>query len=85
MTDADTRAWHVLVDGQKAGLVRPTWRGERSKAGWESLDNADLAMPTADTGRVTTAGNARTRDAAAVSLLHAILCQQENEHATSKG
>ena len=32
---ADTRAWHVLVGGQRAGLVRPTWRGERTRPGWK--------------------------------------------------
>jgi hypothetical protein len=29
---AETRAWHVLVGGSLAGLVRPTWRGERRTA-----------------------------------------------------
>jgi hypothetical protein len=29
---AETRAWHGLVGGSLAGLVRPTWRGERRKA-----------------------------------------------------
>jgi hypothetical protein len=32
------------------------------------------------TGRVTPAGNARTRDAAAVSLLQALHRQQDDQH-----
>ena len=76
---AESRAWHVLAGGQRAGLVRPTWRGERSRHGWEAVDNAGTALPVAGTGRVTSSGNARTRDAAAVSLLRALLRQQENE------
>jgi hypothetical protein len=76
---AETRAWHVLVDGQYAGLVRPTWRGERARPGWEAVDNAGTALPATGIGRVTAGGNARTRDAAAVSLLRALLRQQENE------
>ena len=75
----ETRAWHVLVDGTRVGLVRPTWRGERSRPGWEPVDNTGLALPATGIGRVTTAGNARTRDAAAVSLLRALHRQQENE------
>jgi hypothetical protein len=75
----ETRAWHVLVDGQRAGLVRPTWRGERSRPGWEPVDNTGLALPATGIGRVTPAGNARTRDAAAVSLLRALQRQQQNE------
>ncbi|MGH3199219.1 MAG: hypothetical protein ACRDOH_27435 [Streptosporangiaceae bacterium] len=75
----ETRAWHVLVDGTRAGLVRPTWRGERSRPGWEPVDNTGLALPATGIGRVTTAGNAKTRDAAAVSLLRALQRQQENE------
>jgi len=75
----ETRAWHVLVGGTRAGLVRPTWRGERSRPGWEPVDSTGLALPPAGIGRVTTAGNARTRDAAAVSLLHALQRQQEND------
>ena len=76
---AETRAWHVLVSGKHAGLVRPTWRGERSRPGWEAVDNAGTALPATGTGRVTAGGHARTRDAAAVSLLTALLRQQENE------
>ncbi|MGH3126261.1 MAG: hypothetical protein ACRDND_35235, partial [Streptosporangiaceae bacterium] len=76
----ETRAWHVLVGGTRVGLVRPTWRGERSRPGWEPVDNTGLALPAAGIGRVTPAGNARTRDAAAVSLLRALQRQQENEH-----
>ncbi|HUZ35732.1 MAG TPA: hypothetical protein VMV17_05340 [Streptosporangiaceae bacterium] len=76
----ETRAWHVLVGGTRAGLVRPTWRGERSRPGWEPVDNTGLALPATGIGRVTPAGNARTRDAAAVSLLRALQRQQENEH-----
>lgn len=75
----ETRAWHVLVGGTRVGLVRPTWRGERSRPGWEPVDNTGLALPAAGIGRVTPAGNARTRDAAAVSLLRALQRQQENE------
>jgi hypothetical protein len=75
----ETRAWHVLVGGTRVGLVRPTWRGERSRPGWEPVDDTGLALPATGTGRVTPAGNARTRDAAAVSLLRALQSQQENE------
>jgi hypothetical protein len=76
---AETRAWHVLVGGQRAGLVRPTWRGERSRHGWEAVDNAGTAVLATGTGRVTAAGNALTRDAAAVSLLRTLLRNQEGE------
>ena len=76
----ETRAWHVLAGGTRAGLVRPTWRGERSRPGWETVDNTGLPLPATGIGRVTPAGNARTRDAAAVSLLRALQHQQENEH-----
>ncbi len=75
----ETRAWHVLVGGKRAGLVRPTWRGERSRPGWEPVDNAGLALPATGIGRTTPAGHASTRDAAAVSLLRALQRQQENE------
>lgn len=75
----ETRAWHVLAGGTRVGLARPTWRGERSRPGWEPVDNTGLALPATGIGRVTTAGNARTRDAAAVSLLRALQRQQENE------
>jgi hypothetical protein len=79
---AESRAWQVLVGGKPAGLVRPTWRRERgSRPGWEAADNSGMALPASGTGRVTPAGNARTRDAAAVSLLRALLRQQENQHA----
>jgi hypothetical protein len=76
---AETRAWHVLVGGRRAGLVRPTWRGERSRPGWEPVDAAGTALPATGIGRTTPAGNARTRDAAAVSLLRALQRQQEQE------
>ena len=76
---AETRAWHVLVGGRLAGLVRPTWRGERSRPGWEPVDTGGIALPATGIGRTTPAGNARTRDAAAVSLLRAIQRQQEHE------
>ncbi len=76
---AESRAWHVLVGGQRAGLVRPTWRGERTRPGWEAVTNAGTALPATGTGRVTAAGNARTRAAAAVSLLNALLREQENQ------
>lgn len=75
----ETRAWHVLVGGTRVGLVRPTWRRERSRPGWEPVDDTGLALPATGTGRVTPAGNARTRDAAAVSLLRALQRQQDNE------
>jgi len=75
----ETRAWHVLVGGTRVGLVRPTWRGERSRPGWEPVDDTGPALPATGIGRVTPAGNARTRDAAAVSLLRALQRQQENE------
>lgn len=74
----ETRSWHVMVGGTRAGTVRPTWRGERARPGWEAADNTGLALPAASTGRVTAAGNARTRDAAATSLLHALQRQQQN-------
>ena len=82
---AETRAWHVMVSGKSAGLVRPTWRGERSRPGWEGVDNAGTALPAAGIGRVTAAGNARTRDAAAVSLLRALLRQQEGQREPRPG
>lgn len=75
----ETRAWHVLVGGRRAGLVRPTWRRERNRPGWEAIDNVGTALPATGIGRVTAAGNARTRAAAAVSLLSALLRQQEND------
>jgi len=75
----ETRAWHVLVGGKPAGLVRPTWQGERSRPGWEPVDNAGRALPVTGTGRITPAGHARTRDAAAVSLLRALQHQHENK------
>ena len=75
----ESRAWHVLVGGKRAGLVRPTWRGERSRPGWEPVDNTGLALPATGIGRTTPAGHARTRDAAAISLLRALQRQQENE------
>jgi hypothetical protein len=75
----ETRTWHVLVGGKSAGLVRPTWRGERSRPGWEPVDNAGLTLPATGIGRTTPAGHASTRDAAAVSLLRALQRQQENE------
>ena len=76
---AETRTWHVLAGGRLAGLVRPTWRGERNRPGWEPVDTAGIALPATGIGRTTPAGNARTRDAAAVSLLRAIQRQQEHE------
>jgi len=57
---AETRAWHVLVGVMLAGLVRPTWRGERSRPGWEPVDTAGTALPATGIGRTTPAGNART-------------------------
>ena len=76
---AETHAWHVLVGGRLVGLVRPTWRGERSRPGWEPVDTAGTALPATGIGRVTSAGNARTHDAAAVSLLRALQRQQKQE------
>jgi hypothetical protein len=75
----ETRTWHVLVSGTRVGLIRPTWRGERGRPGWEAADNTGLTLPAAGIGRITSGGNARTRDAAAVSLLHALQHQQANE------
>jgi hypothetical protein len=80
---AESRAWHVLVGGKRAGLVRPTWRGERGRPGWLAVTNDGTELPVTGTSRVTTAGNARTRDAAAVSLLHA-LHRQQHEHDNRK-
>jgi hypothetical protein len=76
---AETRTWHVLVEGTRVGIVRPTWRGERSRPGWEPVDVPGLALPVKGTGRITPAGNARTRDAAAVSLLRALQRQQQED------
>jgi hypothetical protein len=76
---AETRAWHVLIGGRLAGIVRPTWRGERTRPGWEPVDTAGIALPVKGTCRITPAGNARTRDAAAVGLLRALQSQQEQE------
>jgi len=76
---AETRTWLVLVGGRAAGRVRPTWHGERSRQAWEPVDLAGLPLPVKGTGRVTPAGNARTRDAAAVSLLHALQNQQQED------
>ncbi len=76
---SETRAWLVLVGGKRAGLVRPTWRGERGRYGWEAVDDAGTALPATGVGRVTVGGNARTRDAAAVSLLRTLLRQQEDK------
>lgn len=39
-----------------------------------------MTLPASGTGRTTPAGNARTRDAAAVSLLHALLRRQHDQH-----
>ena len=47
--------------------------------GWHA--HRRRALPATGTGRVTAAGNARTRDAAAVSLLRTQLREQENETA----
>jgi hypothetical protein len=74
----------VLVSGRRAGQIRPTWRGERRRHGWEAVGNAGTALPATGTGRVTAAGNARTRDAAAVSLLHTLLRKQENDRRKRK-
>jgi hypothetical protein len=75
---AESRAWHVLVGGKRAGLVRPTWTGERGRPGWQPLTNDGTPLPVTSTSRVTPVGNARTRDAAAVSLLHFLHRQQEH-------
>lgn len=75
----ETRTWHVLVAGTRVGLVRPTWRGERGRPGWEAADITGLTLPPSGIGKITSAGNARTRDAAAVSLLRALQRQQANE------
>jgi hypothetical protein len=73
---ADSRAWHVMVGGKRAGTVRPTWRGEGTRHGWEAVHPSGTVLPATGTGRVTAAGNARTRDAAAVSLLNVLLREQ---------
>jgi hypothetical protein len=52
----------------------------RGRHGWQAVTNAGTALPVTGTGRVTAAGNARTRDAAAVSLLRALQRQQEDEN-----
>ncbi len=75
----ETRAWLVMVSGRAAGLVRSTWHGERNRPAWEPVDLSGLPMPVKGTGRVTPAGNARTRDAAAVSLLRALQRQQQED------
>jgi hypothetical protein len=64
---------------QARGTGPPTWRGERSRPGWEPVETTGIALPATGIGRTTPAGNARTRDAAAVSLLRAIQRQQEHE------
>jgi hypothetical protein len=76
---AETRSWLVLAGGRAAGRVRPTWHRERSRPAWEPVDLSGLPLPVKGTGRVTPAGNARTRDAAAVSLLRALQHQQQEE------
>jgi hypothetical protein len=76
---AETRTWLVLVGGKAAGWIRPTWRGERSRPAWEPVGLSGLPVLVRGTGRVTLAGNARTRDAATVSLLRAL--QQEQHSA----
>jgi hypothetical protein len=67
----------VLVGGKRAGLVRPTWLGERGGPGWQPGTNDGTALAVTGTSRVTPAGNARARDAA-VSLLHALHRHQED-------
>jgi hypothetical protein len=74
----ETRAWLVLLGGRTAGRVRSTWHRERSRAAWEPVDLSGLPLPVRGTGRVTAAGNARTRAATAVSLLRALQQEQEN-------
>jgi hypothetical protein len=76
---ANTHTWHVLVQGTCVGMVRPTWRGERTRPGWEPADISGTALPVEGTGRITPAGNARTRDAAAVSLLRALQHRRDQE------
>jgi hypothetical protein len=80
---AETRAWHVLAGARKAGLARRTWRGERARPGWEGIDNSGAAVPATGTGRVTAEGNARTRDAAAISLLTTLRRKGNRASATS--
>src|SRR5258708_22466822 len=76
---AETRAWHVLVGGRLAGLVRPTWRGERSRPGWEPVDAAGTALPATAIGRTPPARHARPRDPAAVPLRRTTQRQQQHE------
>ena len=48
--------------------------------GWrEPIDTVGTALPATGIGRTTPAGNARTRAAAAVSLLRVLQRQQEQE------
>jgi hypothetical protein len=57
---AETRAWRVLVNGRAVGLVRPTWRGERSRPGWEPMTSAGAVLPVKGTGRITPPGTPGT-------------------------
>ena len=64
----------------RRGLVRPTWRGERSRPG--EVGTVRQRRPRAARHRNRpdhSAGPRSTRDAAAVSLLRALQRQQENE------
>ena len=65
------------ADAYFGKMLRSTAKGTRlSRA---PVDTAGIALPATGIGRTTPAGNARTRDAAAVSLLRAIQRQQEHE------
>jgi hypothetical protein len=66
-----------MVRGRRAGSVRPARRAGETGRAWEPVDLSGIVLPVTGTGRVTAAGSARTRDAAAVSLLTWLLREQE--------
>jgi len=63
-----------MVGRRRAGLVRPTLQGGETGRVREAVDLSGVVLPVTGTCRVTRAGN---RDAAAISLLSALLRQQE--------
>jgi hypothetical protein len=73
---AESRTWHVMIGRRRAGLVRPSWQGGETGRAWEAVDLSGEVLQVTGTGRVTRAGNACNRDAAALSLLSALLRQQ---------
>jgi hypothetical protein len=70
---AESRAWHVMIGRRRAGLVCPTWRDGETVRAWEAVDLSGEVLQVTGTGRVTRASNARNRNAAAISLLSALL------------